>query len=67
MENQQILVRAGRAAQLLGCSPETLRWWWRQGLLRRVTIGRSVYYERTELERFVNEHRAPKVDQRPHG
>ena len=67
MNNQEILVRASRAAALLGSSLETLRWWTRKGLLRRVTIGRSVYYERAELERFIDEHRDAKKERRPDG
>jgi excisionase family DNA binding protein len=59
-----LLVRTKNAADLLDSSPETLRYWVRKGLLTAVHIGRAVYFERSELERFVRSQRHPKTTAR---
>jgi len=38
---------------VMDMSPETLRYLERRGLIRAHRIGRSVYFSRRELERFV--------------
>ena len=48
-----LLVRLRNAAALLDTSPETVRYWVRMGRLTPVHVGRSVYFQRSELERFV--------------
>jgi excisionase family DNA binding protein len=60
MSEDLMLIRAGEAARVLSTSPETLRWWVRRGLLTPVKIGRSIYFEPSELERFVREGREKK-------
>ena len=55
-----LLIRFGNAAALLNSPLGTVRYWVRSGLLRPLKVGRSVYFERVELERFISEHRTPK-------
>jgi len=52
-----LIVRFGNAARLLNAPPETVRYWMKKGLLRPVRVGRCLFFERSELARFVAEHR----------
>jgi len=57
------LLDTNRAADLLALSPWTIRLYTRTGKLNAIKIGRSVRYEETELQRFIEQNRSAPVSE----
>jgi excisionase family DNA binding protein len=54
------LMTTGDVAAYFGVSPRTVINWANQGRLRRIKLGhRTVYYERRDVQRFVEEATSP--------
>ena len=57
------LLDTNHAAELLALSPWTIRLYTRTGKLNAIKIGRSVRYEETELQRFIEQNRSASVSE----
>jgi hypothetical protein len=56
--SEQLAYSEERAAELLGCRRHVLRDARQAGLVKAARIGRSVYYRRSELLRFLQQQEA---------
>ena len=61
---QRLVLSVSEVAQMLGCSPWTVRKWETQGRLKAVRLGKLVRFEMGTIREFIAAGRTPAKDGR---